>query len=560
MKATATQLSTMLTVLAVCVPLAYGQYGGAPAAPGYGPPAPGMGGPMGPYGPGPGMPNPYGPGIDAPSPYGTHPYMASPYAPSGAGYPPAGGQGAPAGYSPQQAMMQAGYANAGYYDDPEGGEPQMLPEGQIPEGYVPDDYSGYDMYGEAGPYDDMGQYGAIGAPYGGGPPMGGGGGGGGGGDDPMDVRRHRFWYQSELLLWARHKRMLPPLITTSLPGTPRNAGVTNPIASVLGFPSTTLLFGGNREGSDGEVGGAVDFGFWLDPPNEIGIGGRFWILGDDEQTYFADSLSSPVLNNIGFPLINAQLNKEDAQLIGYQGPQNPQQYGQATAYMANEIHGADAYVRLNMLHWFGQRRDGGVGRFHNWDMLVGYRYTQVNDLLTLHGQFYTLAPATTFSFTDHFRTKNQFHGGLLGLTKTVRNGRWSLTALGKVGIGNMHQSVLVTGTNSRAVGMGAPIVTPGGIFTQTTNIGKYNRDHFAYVPEFKIDVGYQVTDIFRVTAGYDFLYWSNVMMAGQQIDREVNRTLLSGGVGVLPPSRPAYYYRDTDFWAMGLNFSVIGEF
>jgi hypothetical protein len=545
MKAIATLLSTMVTILAASVPLAHGQYGGAPAAPGYGPPGPAMGTSPAAAGPGPALPNPY----CVPGPYGPQPTMASPYAPSGGGYPPAGGFGPPPrGYSPQQALMQTGYADASYYQGE--GAPQLLPNGEAPQGAIPDDYSGFEVYGDPGQFDQMNQFDGMGTPYGGGAQAGGG--------DPYDVRRHRVWFQSEALLWARHKRMLPPLATTSVLGTIRQTSPFDPVASTLGFPTTTLLFGGNREGQDVKFGSMINFGFWLDPPNEIGIGGRFWILDDDHQNYVASS-TSPGLENLAIPIFNVApgFNKEDAVLIGFQGAPGPQQSGSLFIHMANEILGADAYVRMNMLHWFGQRRDGSVGLFHNWDMLVGYRFTRVNDLLTIHADVSTDLPAD-ISFTDYFRTKNQFHGGLLGISKTLRNGRWSVKAAGNIGFGNMHQTVLIAGTNTVSAG-GPPSTTPGAIFTQTTNLGKYNRDHFAYVPEFKLNFGFQVTNIFRVTAGYDFMYWSNVMMAGQQIDRSVNRNLF-GGMAGLVPARPEFFYRDTDFWAQGLNFGVIGEF
>jgi hypothetical protein len=181
----------------------------------------------------------------------------------------------------------------------------------------------------------------------------------------------------------------------------------------------------------------------------------------------------------------------------------------------------------------------------------------VNDLLEIRTNFTSDIPSIN-STTDYFRAKNQFHGGMLGLSGEVRRGCLSFKGLGKIGFGNMHQSMLIDGSNSFDLG-GGPLVTTGGLFTQTTNIGKFTRDHFAYIPEMQLTVGYQLTDAFRVTAGYDFIYWSNVILAGEQVDRSVNTLLFGGMAGVPGEQRPAFDWQASDFWAMGLNFGVVGE-
>ena len=54
--------------------------------------------------------------------------------------------------------------------------------------------------------------------------------------------------------------------------------------------------------------------------------------------------------------------------------------------------------------------------------------------------------------------------------------------------------------------------------------------------------------------GYNFMYWSNVVRPGDQIDRNINPNLApvfggtAGGVGAAAPAR---LNRETDFWAHG---------
>ena len=90
-----------------------------------------------------------------------------------------------------------------------------------------------------------------------------------------------------------------------------------------------------------------------------------------------------------------------------------------------------------------------------------------------------------------------------------------------------------------------------------TNIDEYGDDDFAVVPEVGITLRYQLTCRLRATFGYSFIYWSDVARPGEQIDTRLNPNLF-------PPEqvpfsgalRPRFVFRDTDFWAQGLNFGV----
>src|SRR5262245_52245287 len=59
----------------------------------------------------------------------------------------------------------------------------------------------------------------------------------------------RVWADAELLLWWQRGASLPPLATTSPPGTPLDQ------AGVLGAPGTSVLFGGTRVNGDLRIGG-----------------------------------------------------------------------------------------------------------------------------------------------------------------------------------------------------------------------------------------------------------------------------------------------------------------
>jgi hypothetical protein len=99
----------------------------------------------------------------------------------------------------------------------------------------------------------------------------------------------------------------------------------------------------------------------------------------------------------------------------------------------------------------------------------------------------------------------------------------------------------------------------GGLLALPTNSGHFTRDRFAVVPEGSVGVGVQATERVRVSLAYTVLYWSNAARPGDQIDRVVNPAALpvNGGPGPgTGPARPAFGFKDTDFWAQGLTLGV----
>jgi hypothetical protein len=99
---------------------------------------------------------------------------------------------------------------------------------------------------------------------------------------------------------------------------------------------------------------------------------------------------------------------------------------------------------------------------------------------------------------------------------------------------------------------------PGGYFALPSNIGEHTRTVFGVVPEIGLDVGYQITPWVSVFLGYSFLYASDVVRPGNQINRTINTTQNVAWVGepILQPEGPAeasFKFESSDFWAHGLN-------
>src|SRR5262249_49431111 len=98
----------------------------------------------------------------------------------------------------------------------------------------------------------------------------------------------------------------------------------------------------------------------------------------------------------------------------------------------------------------------------------------------------------------------------------------------------------------------------GGYLAQPTNIGRFSRDTFAVVPELNLSVGWQPRDWLTLTVGYNFLYLSDVLRPGDQIDRPINPTQGPAFVGdpsqpLVGPARPRFTPQSTDVFFHGVS-------
>jgi len=79
------------------------------------------------------------------------------------------------------------------------------------------------------------------------------------------------------------------------------------------------------------------------------------------------------------------------------------------------------------------------------------------------------------------------------------------------------------------------------------------------IPEVGVQLGYQFNPHVRAFVGYDFLYCSDVARPGQQIDRGVDTARIPSSVSVgapAGPARPAFLFKNGDFWAQGVSFGL----
>jgi hypothetical protein len=199
------------------------------------------------------------------------------------------------------------------------------------------------------------------------------------------------------------------------------------------------------------------------------------------------------------------------------------------------------------------------------DFLVGYRHLELDENLSITDrvQFENvpvfLSQATVVT-QDSFGTENRFDGGQVGMEAQFQYGPFYLDMWGKVALGNNHEHVLINGSTEIT---GSPVAdrnirAQGGVLALPSNIGSFDHDRFAIIPEVGIKAGWRVCDCIRIGAGYTFMYISRVDRPGDQIDRVVNPTqipqLFSGPLS--GPNRPLLQFHETDFWAHGVSVEI----
>jgi hypothetical protein len=359
-------------------------------------------------------------------------------------------------------------------------------------------------------------------------------------------RPARYWVTGESLLWFGKGRTTPALITTSPQGTIRDE------AGVLGEPGTEILFGGGNVGDGLAAGARLDFGFWLDPCETLGVGAKIWgFEGASEGARFSGSDGNPILAR---PFFNVNpdfpnLPGEDSLLVVFPGLLDT---GSVTAETTSDVLGTEAYLRASML----------AGRGYNLDLMGGYHFVQLNDGLLVSSSSIDSNPGalppvgTIIDTLDAFDARNAFHGGQIGFIGEIRYDCWTFSGLAKISVGNMHQAVRIDGSSTITQPGDDPVTSAGGLLAQPTNmsstVGPHSRDRTAMIPEVGVNVSYRWREHLRLTAGYSAIYWSNVVLAGDQIDRNVN---LQQNPLIGPPL-PAFAFQDTDYWMHGLNLGV----
>jgi hypothetical protein len=347
----------------------------------------------------------------------------------------------------------------------------------------------------------------------------------------------RAWVAGEFLYWATQGVTVPPLVVAAQPGPFGAAGLLNQ-------PGTRVLFGGDRMLNRTRPGFRLEAGTYFGCGQEWGLSGRFYFLGSVADGLAGGSDGTTVLAVPRF-VTNGGVPVEVPVYVGFPGLIR----GTLTADVKTNFLGADANLRRVL----------GATDCRRVELLGGYRYLHLGDRLssTFDSALATDPPALAprVMGADDVRTRNHFHGGQLGVAAFGRRGPFSIDLLTTVALGVTVSDRDASRTRSVGVGAGGfpfqlppadlagPIdlgaLPPGVVVPVVRDATSDRSSDFAVVPEVGVRLGWHPTEHLRLTAGYNFLYWSRVRRAPEQYTLS-----------------PVLRSETTDFWAQGFNLGL----
>jgi len=364
----------------------------------------------------------------------------------------------------------------------------------------------------------------------------------------------RRWYASaDYLLWRFKDSPLPvPLLTTT-------SNPNSTPAAAFNDPNTTVLIG--NENLDGGLhqGARFTLGCWIDDRGQIGLEGDYFFLANKTTVRSAASDGQPDAPILAVPFFDEDAGAENTFVVASPGSFA----GAATLTLTSKLQGAEV--------------EGAVQAFDaknlHVEVLAGGRFVELTENLSYATSSTGLADPNTdliLNTVDQFGVRNDFLGWQVGTRADARWGDFEVGASAKLALGEMHQVANLNGyavTNFFNAPAGGPFtgvptqIVPGsGTFVQPSNQGRFSRDIIAVAPEVGVTLGYRLAYGLRVFAGYDFLYLSDVLRPGDQIDRGINfsQTVQSAiaGNAAAAGTRPAATFVDSDFWAQGLRLGL----
>jgi hypothetical protein len=334
------------------------------------------------------------------------------------------------------------------------------------------------------------------------------------------------WVRLDYLISWRRGTRIPALATTS------SAGTSLEDAGVLGLSTTSSLLGTNKLNDGTQPGGRIDFGRWI-PGTETAIGARFYGLTDaGARLTFTDAI-------VTRPFFNVDAGEQQSLPVNYPSSES----GILTVDSASEMFGSDVYI---MRPW----KSTGTARIN---FLTGYQFSRFSESISIHSISTNLDGrngipiGTQLEVRDAFRTSNEFHGWLVGLTTEIDGGNYTLSFLAKVGIGGVTHRISTSGSTTITDPGGGTSITDG-LLVAASNQGTFEQSRFTTIPEFSARYTRHLNDALDFSVGYSLIYWGHAVQPGNQIDLNVDSTGNSG--------QPAMPFKIDHYWAQSLSMGI----
>jgi hypothetical protein len=341
---------------------------------------------------------------------------------------------------------------------------------------------------------------------------------------------NRWWFGAEYLLWRAHDTSPPELAS---------------LFAATGINSSTGLDSGSARSGFRLTGGV-----WFDESHCTGFEATFLYL-DLKRSFSAASVQDAFqAGTTGLPpRIVTNLPIDGAGDLD-------------SGDLLTTVTTGTSYFRLWGVEANFRRTIWWIGGL-SVDLLAGFRNLNLDETVSLTGDFTFAEPnpdetiasvedgrTVHMSTLDTIETHNQFYGAQVGTNCTWHCYRLTLDASSKYAVGGIQQQVSAGGQTFQSAGLiepsiGAPLVLrpaatlPGGILSSTP-LTHTNRMRVSVMAEWRASVGYQVTNNLNAFVGYNFLWWSNVAIPGDQTSSSTSGS--------------------RDIWFQGLDFGVLLKF
>lgn len=387
-----------------------------------------------------------------------------------------------------------------------------------------------------------------------------------------------LYFGFEYLLFAlKSQNVDGPLVTTS-----SAPDLTNNFGAIRQSATVPLLAGDNKISYPGASGGRFTFGAapsWF-LPIEVSI---FGVNATKYSRISSDVTGAPL---IARPVFGVNLNRDNTPGFLSLFPTSRNQQIVYVAAIENLARGGVKTIATSSL-WgvkgvffadplVGELDAGGIAI----DVTFGYRYLNLAENFTITSSLQPVdqvalgivgSPTLTLNFggqqfgvgnvtvvQDKFIARNNFNGGQLGLRSSYAVGPFIVNGTFDVAIGKTYQVITIGGVSTLFREQDFPIPIEGGILALPTNSGRYTHAGWSVVPEVGVNLEWPIFNWLRVHAGYNFLYWSNLVRPASQISRNIDTRQVPTDIDYSPnintgATQPAFLFSRTDFWAQGLN-------
>lgn len=321
----------------------------------------------------------------------------------------------------------------------------------------------------------------------------------------------------------------------------------------LDAPDVNVLLGGGSVNTNPNAGLRLTGAYRID--SRWGIEATGFYIPSRSTSNGVSSTGQAGSTDLLMPYVDADTGRESVSYIS----DAPDYAGSAVATLDNNLGGFELDATWAMGATAGWRTS----------LLGGFRFLQLRETYTITTSSPYIAPnpSDIWNTTDNFDARNRFCGLQVGIRSAYDKGPWTATLLGKIALGTMQQRVSINGVleTNDFNGYGAVQNFTGGYYALPSNSGDHSRSQFAVVPEVGINVGYKLTPRVSAFLGYSFLYASNVVRPGDQVDRTINTTqnvAWTGSTTLDPsgPSQPSFGFNTTSFWAQTLSLGVAVTF